>query len=102
MLLVGQLAKLRAGCLPALLAGCRGTLWVRRRLPACPTFDRGVPEQFLQQSALRVSVTFVVAKPFAVFHAPEFAASARPPFHFVQVVVHSVMLPRSEEHTSEL
>ena len=46
--IVGQLGKLRAGCIPALQAGCRGTLWVRRRLPACPTFHRGVPEQFLQ------------------------------------------------------
>ena len=38
---VGQLVKLRATQrvprLPALRAGCRGTLWGRRRLPACPT-----------------------------------------------------------------
>src|ERR1019366_9616741 len=38
---VGQLGKLRrperVPRLPAQVAGCRGTLWVRRRLPACPT-----------------------------------------------------------------
>src|SRR5450759_1064832 len=30
--IVGQLVKLRAGCLPELQAGCRGTLWVRRQV----------------------------------------------------------------------
>src|SRR5450759_4726880 len=38
--IVGQLVKLRAGCLPALHTGCRGTLWVRRQVDNLPHMKR--------------------------------------------------------------